>query len=74
MVSAGRPNDLMHRLAGDPAFSRIPAAALAAELDPAHYTGRSEAQVTEFLEEFLEPAITRAAAQAAPAAAGEVRV
>ena len=73
-VSAGRPNDLMHRLAGDPAFSRIPAAALAAELNPAQYTGRSEAQVTEFLEEFLEPVIARAAAHAAPAAAGEVRV
>jgi adenylosuccinate lyase len=73
-VAVGRPNDLLHRLAGDPAFSRIPAAALAAELDPTHYIGRSEAQVTEFLEEFLDPVIARAAAHAAPAAAGEVRV
>ncbi len=73
-VSAGGRNDLMDRLAADPAFSRIPAAALAAELDPAHYTGRSEAQVAEFLEEFLDPVIARAAAHAAPAAAGEVCV
>ena len=73
-VSVGRPNDLMHRLANHPAFSSIPAAALAAELDPAHYTGRSEAQVTEFLEEFLDPVIARAAGHAAPAATGEVRV
>jgi adenylosuccinate lyase len=73
-VSVGRPNDLMHRLAGHPAFANIPAAALSAELDPAHYTGRSETQVTEFLEEFLAPVIARAATHAAPPAAEEVRV
>src|SRR5439155_22836285 len=43
-VSAGAPNDLLDRLARHPAFAKVPAAALAAELDPARYTGRAEAQ------------------------------
>ena len=73
-VSAGAPNDLLDRLARHPAFARVPAAALAAELDPAHYTGRAEAQVGEFLREFLEPVLARATQHAAPAAAEEVRV
>jgi adenylosuccinate lyase len=73
-VSEGHPNDLMERLAAHPAFARIPAAALAAELAPGQYTGRSEAQVGEFLAEYLEPVIARTAAQAAPTSAEEVRV
>ncbi len=73
-VSAGAPNDLLERLARHPAFARVPAAALAAELDPARYTGRAEAQVGEFLREFLEPVLARATQHAAPAAAEEVRV
>jgi adenylosuccinate lyase len=73
-VSAGAPNDLLDRLAAHPAFRAVPAAALAAELDPALYTGRAEAQVGEFLREFLEPVLARAARHAAPAAAEEVRV
>ncbi|HEV8613248.1 MAG TPA: adenylosuccinate lyase, partial [Gemmatimonadales bacterium] len=73
-VSAGGPNDLLDRLAAHPAFARVPVAALRAELDPARYVGRSEVQVSEFLGEYLEPVLTRAAAHAAPAAAEEVRV
>ncbi|HEX7024428.1 MAG TPA: adenylosuccinate lyase [Gemmatimonadales bacterium] len=73
-VAAGEPNDLLERLAARPAFSRVPVATLRAELDPARYTGRSAAQVAEFLEESLGPAIARAAALAAPATGGEVRV
>jgi adenylosuccinate lyase len=73
-VSAGGPNDLMDRLAGHPAFAKVPAAALKAELEPGRYTGRSEAQVGEFLREYLEPVLARAAAHAAPAAFEEVRV
>ena len=47
---------------------------LAAELEPARYTGRSREQVREFLGEFLEPLLTRAAVLAAAAPSEEVRV
>lgn len=73
-TSNGGPNDLLERLARHAAFARVPAAALKAELDPARYVGRSQAQVGEFLSEYLEPVLTRAAAHAAPAAMEEVRV
>ena len=72
-VAAGGPNDLLERLSADPAFARISAAALRAELDPTRYTGRSAAQVGEFLSEQLEPVLARAA-HAAPATTEEVRV
>ena len=73
-VSGGAPNDLMDRLARHPAFSRVGAGALAAELDPERYTGRAEPQVGEFLREFLEPVLGRAAALAAPTTMEEVKV
>ncbi|HEV8598409.1 MAG TPA: adenylosuccinate lyase [Gemmatimonadales bacterium] len=73
-VGAGGPNELLERLAEHPAFARVPVAALRAELVPARYVGRSEAQVGEFLSEFLEPVLARAAAHAAPATLEEVRV
>ena len=73
-VAEGGGNDLLERLSAHPAFSRVPAATLRAELDPTRYTGRSEAQVGEFLTEYLEPVLLRAAAHAAPATAEEVRV
>ena len=47
--------------------------ALAAERDPAHYTGRAEQQVGEFLGEYLEPLLERARPLAAPADAAEAR-
>ncbi|HEU5218083.1 MAG TPA: adenylosuccinate lyase, partial [Gemmatimonadales bacterium] len=73
-VSGGGENDLMRRLASHPAFGRVPAGAFATELDPALYTGRSAAQVGEFLTEYLEPVLGRAAALAATVATEEVRV
>jgi adenylosuccinate lyase len=73
-VSSGGPNDLLERLGRHPAFARVPAAALAAELEPSRYVGRSPAQVQEFLVELLQPVLARAAAHAAPAAPEEVRV
>jgi adenylosuccinate lyase len=73
-VSSGGENDLMQRLTNHPAFARVPAGAFAAELDPTLYTGRSEAQVAEFLEEYLKPVLGRAVALAAPVATEEVRV
>jgi uncharacterized protein YdbL (DUF1318 family) len=52
----------------------VPPGAFAAELDPRHYTGRSEAQVGEFLRDYLGPVVARAAGHAAPAEVEEVRV
>ncbi len=73
-VAAGQPNDLMDRLGRDPAFGRLPAGALAAELDPARYVGRSPEQVDEFLAEYWAPLRTRAQAHAAAAEPAEVSV
>jgi adenylosuccinate lyase len=73
-VSRGQPNDLLERLATDPAFRNVPATALQSELQPSNYTGRASQQVTEFLEEYLRPLLARARPMAAEAEAAEVRV
>jgi adenylosuccinate lyase len=73
-VSRGEPNDLLARLAGEPAFRGVPAAMLQAELDPANYTGRAAQQVSEFVEEYLQPLLSRARPLAAEAEAAEVVV
>ena len=73
-LSRGGTNDLLDRLAADPAFKSVPAAALQAELEPARYTGRAAAQVGEFLTEYLLPLLERARPLAAEAEAAEVRV
>ena len=48
----GKPNDLLQRLAGDPAFAGID---LQAALDPARFVGRAPEQVDEFIAEVIEP-------------------
>lgn len=73
-TSRGEPNDLLARLASDPAFRGVPVGALQAELDPANYTGRASRQVTEFIEEYLQPLLIRARPLAAEAEAAEVVV
>jgi adenylosuccinate lyase len=73
-VSRGAPNDLLERLAADPAFAGVPAVHLQAQLDPANYTGRASHQVGEFLEEYLRPLLARARPMAAEAESAEVRV
>ena len=73
-VSRGAPNDLLERLAADPAFAEVPAAQLQAQLDPITYTGRAAHQVGEFLEEYLRPLLARARPLAAEAESAEVRV
>ncbi len=73
-VSAGASNDLVDRLARDPAFARVPGEALAAELDPSRYVGRAPAQVEEFLGDFLAPLLERVRPLAAAAGTAEVRV
>jgi adenylosuccinate lyase len=73
-VSRGGANDLLDRLAADPAFRGVPAAALRAELDPARYTGRAAAQVDEFLTDQLAPLVARARPLAQEPETAEVRV
>jgi adenylosuccinate lyase len=72
-VSRGEPNALLEQLATDPAFARVPATALQAELQPGNYTGRASEQVSEFLDEYLHPLLNRVrpmAPQAEPAEVG----
>jgi adenylosuccinate lyase len=73
-VAAGEPNDLLARLGADPGFAAVPAATLAAELDPARYVGRSPEQVSEFVAEYLEPLLERARPLSAQTTAAEVSV
>ncbi len=73
-VSTGKPNELLARLSTDPGFAGVPTGRLAAELDPARYTGRAGMQVEEFIRGHLEPLLTRVAPLAATAPAEEVRV
>ncbi len=49
-VDEGAENDLLMRLAGDPALQMLDAAALRGELDPALYIGRAPEQVDEFID------------------------
>jgi len=48
----GRSNDLLKRLAADPAFAKVDLAALS---DPKQFTGRAAQQVDEFLAAVVEP-------------------
>jgi adenylosuccinate lyase len=73
-VSRGEPNDLLSRLVADPAFRGVGNAALQAELEPSRYTGRAEQQVLEFIDEYLQPLLTRARPLAAEAEPTEVVV
>jgi adenylosuccinate lyase len=73
-VSCGAANDLLDRLAADPAFKDVPVTVLQAELDPARYTGRAGLQVGEFLSEYLLPLLERARPLAAEAETAEVAV
>ena len=50
----GLPNDLMARIAEDPAFGLSPEA-LDELLDPSRFTGRAAAQTSEFLDEVVAP-------------------
>ena len=60
-LEGGAPNDLLDRLAADPAFRAVPAATLAAELDPTRHVGRAPDQVREFVAETLDPMLARLA-------------
>jgi adenylosuccinate lyase len=54
-VKDGAPrNDMLERLAADPAFG-IPLSDLQAAAEPSRFVGRAPAQVDEFLSEEFEP-------------------
>lgn len=50
----GKANDLITRIAGDKSFG-LTAEEMNALLDPARFTGRSEAQVDDYLREYINP-------------------
>ncbi|MCR4412217.1 MAG: adenylosuccinate lyase [Thermoguttaceae bacterium] len=64
----GRENDLLDRLAADPAFAAVD---LRAALDPAKFVGRAPEQVDEFLAQVVQPILAKYPAEAA---VDEVRV
>ena len=53
----GEANDLIDRIAADPAFG-MSKEEIVANLDPKNYTGRSASQVTEFIRDYVKPAIS----------------
>jgi len=54
----GAANDLIDRIAADPAFG-MTKEEIEKNLDPKNYTGRSASQVTEFIEKYVKPAISK---------------
>ncbi len=54
----GGANDLIDRIANDPAFG-MSKEEIESNLDPKNYTGRSASQVTEFIRDFVKPAISK---------------
>jgi adenylosuccinate lyase len=54
----GKPNDLLERIAGDPAFG-LSAAEIEGLLEPSLYTGRSAEQVEEFIARDIAPIIEK---------------
>jgi adenylosuccinate lyase len=50
----GLPNDLLERLAGDPAFAKVSVTEVMA---PERYVGRAPEQVAEFLNEVIAPCL-----------------
>lgn len=54
----GEANDLIDRIAADPAFG-MTKEEIEKNLDPKNYIGRSASQVTEFIEEYVNPAISK---------------
>ncbi len=57
VAEQGEPNDLLQRLAADPAFRGVAVAQVARELNPAEFVGRSPEQVDEFLRDVVDPLV-----------------
>ncbi len=73
MKVEGGDNDLLYRIAGEPAFGLTPAEIQAAS-DPARFIGRAPEQVDEFLDTEIEPILRTDAAAASGETHEEVRV
>lgn len=58
MKDEGAPNELVERIANDPAF-RLSREEIEATLRPARHTGRAAQQVDEFLAQEVEPVLAR---------------
>jgi adenylosuccinate lyase len=65
MKDEGKPNDMLERLAKDPAFP-VKSADLTDITDPKRFVGRAQQQVDEFLAEVINPILV-SAGEAAPA-------
>ena len=74
MAEQGVANDLLERLAKDPAFRTLHVALASTELDPAAYVGRAPRQVDDFLERVLPGVLHRIEAVAPAVATAEVSV
>jgi adenylosuccinate lyase len=70
----GASNDLLERLAADPAFKALGLRATSAALDPQAYVGRAPAQVDAFLNETVPAVLRRVEAVAPTAPTAEVNV
>jgi len=70
----GVANDLLERLARDPAFKALKVAVRRDELDPAGYVGRAPRQVDDFLNQVVSGLLHRIEAVAPAPAAAEVSV
>jgi adenylosuccinate lyase len=57
-LEAGASNDLLERLARDPAFAGVDATTLRRELEPGRYVGRAPEQVVEYVQGPLEQLLT----------------
>ena len=73
-VEAGKPNDLLERLAEEPVFGDVPIDQLRAQLEPGAYVGRSPEQVDEFLRDVVAPLLERASARATTPETTEISV
>lgn len=74
MAEQGAPNDLLERLARDPAFAALHVALGRDDLAPATYVGRAPRQVDEFLAHVLPAVLHRVEAVTPAAATAEVTV
>jgi len=61
----GASNDLLERLAGDPAFAAVKGE-LGSLADPARHVGRAPSQVVEFLDAEVEPVLARSGGKMRP--------
>jgi len=74
VAEQGASNDLLQRLAADPAFQALRLSVAPDELDPAVYVGRAPEQVDEFLDQVIPDMMREIEAVAAAAAPAEVKV